>query len=186
MQQPIARSEIRSDHIRPWRESSGSVLRWFALSTRGRFEQSTAELLNSKGYEVLVPTREVSKVLFGRAKAVKEPLFPGYIFCRLDASVRLPILTTPGVMSIVGSGREPTPVPDEEIDRLTRVLGSPFDVQECSYIPTGQMVQVKAGALRGLEGIVLDGGNRPKLVISVQLLQRSVAVELEREDIRTV
>jgi transcription antitermination factor NusG len=163
-----------------------ALVRWFALSTRGRFEQSTADLLISKGYEVLVPTREVSKELFGRVKTVKEPLFPGYIFCRLDASVRLPILTTPGVMSIIGSGREPTPVPDEEIDRLTRVLRSPFNVEECSFIPAGQMVQVKAGVLRGLEGIVLDGGNRPKLVISVRLLQRSVAVELDRGDIRAL
>jgi len=114
-------------------------------------------------------------------KEVEEPLFAGYTFCRLDPRHRLPVLTTPGVISIVGSHSGPTPVDDTEILALQAMLSSGLAVSPWPFLREGQSVLVRRGPLEGFEGIVLNVRNKRRLVMSIGLLQRSVSVEIERD-----
>ncbi len=157
--------------------------RWFALAVRSRSEETVSGLLAGKGYEVLFPSRTEEKKLCDRVKSVQKAIFSGYTFCRFDASERLPILTTPGVLSIVGSGGKPIPVSDVEIESLFLAMISGREIEESSYIRTGQKVEIRKGPLRGAQGIVtLESVT--KLIISVDLLGRSVAVSLDPADLR--
>src|SRR5271165_6221363 len=84
--------------------------RWYALQVRGRWENSTATLLSGKGYQTLLPTYQAAKRFRGSARELAAPLFPGYVFCQFDVHKRLPVLVTPGVLSVVGRGRIPVPI----------------------------------------------------------------------------
>ena len=153
-------------------------LSWFALNTRLRYEEFVAKHLSSKAYEVLLPVYQCRRRWSDRVKEVELPLFPGYLFCRFDSMNRLPILTTPGMIQIVGFGKTPVPVDDSEIAAIQRAVSSDLVREPWPYLQVGEKVRVECGALRGVEGILLNikGGHR--LILSVTLLQRSVAVEV--------
>ena len=154
---------------------------WFAVRTRSNFEQLTATVLRSKGLEEFLPVAMARRRWSDRVKTIETPLFPGYVFCRFDRSNRLPILTVPGVVSVIGVGKEPMPIPDHEIEAIETVLRSGLHSQPWPYLPGGQRIRIEKGALTGLEGIVVNGKkNEWRLVVSVTLLQRSVAVEIDR------
>src|SRR5215471_16772080 len=102
-----------------------SCSEWYALQVYQRLEKITALLLNQKGFDLFLPTYTVKRRWSDRVKVVEQPLFPGYLFCRLDARQRwLPVLTTPGVMSIVGTGKEPIAIPESEIEAVRRIVRS--------------------------------------------------------------
>jgi transcription antitermination factor NusG len=107
------------------------------------------------------------------------PLYPGYLFCRFNPQNRLPILTTPGLISIVGVAKDPTPIEEAEITALRTLLSTDLPRQPWPYLQIGQHVRIEYGALYGLEGILLEFRGRHRIVLSVTLLQRSVAVEIE-------
>lgn len=107
------------------------------------------------------------------------PLFPGYLFCRFDALKRLPILTTPGVIQVVGYSRQPAPVEESEIKAIQTLVASGLSNQPWPYIRVGDMVEIHSGPLRGLTGILTEFKGKHKLIVSVTLLQRSVAVEID-------
>jgi transcription antitermination factor NusG len=111
---------------------------------------------------------------------VVAPLFPGYVFCQFDAHRRLPVLVTPGVLSVVGRGRIPVPVEDSEIDAIQRVVSSGLWVEPWPYLEVGQQVRIQDGALCGLEGILISFRGSRRIVVSVSLLCRSVSLEIER------
>jgi len=149
---------------------------WFALYVKPRHEKNVSSILRGKGYEELVP-------LYARktpARISELPLFPGYVFCRFNAQHRLPILTVPGVFSIVGFGGTAVPVENGEIAALQRVVQSGLPRQPWPELPAGRIVSVAAGPLEGLEGVVMNHRSGSRLLISVSLLQRSVAVEVDR------
>ena len=152
---------------------------WFALNTRFRYEDFAANHLRGKGYEVFLPVYKCRRRWSDRVKQLELPLFPGYLFCRFDVMNRLPILTTPGMIQIVGFGKTPVPVDEAEILALQTAIGSGLDREPWPFLQVGQKVKIECGALRGVEGILLNikGGHR--LVLSVSLLQRSVAVEVD-------
>jgi transcription antitermination factor NusG len=116
-----------------------------------------------------------------RVKEVEVPLFPGYLFCRMNPHNRLPVLTTPGVIQIVGVGKTPIPVEEEEIAAIQRVGKSGLPTMPWPYMEVGHVARIADGPLRGLTGIVVKIKSGTKLVLSVSLLQRSVAVELDRD-----
>ena len=120
-----------------------------------------------------------------RMKTVELPLFPGYVFCRFDPKVRLPILKIPTVMSVAGLGKNPEPVPQEEIGALQAVCKSGMETIPCPYLTTGAKVRILEGPLTGLEGILVEE-KQTRLVLSVTLLQRSVSVEIDRNWIAPV
>jgi transcription antitermination factor NusG len=158
--------------------------RWFALQVRTRWENSTALLLSGKGYETLLPTYQTKKRWNGRLKQFNAPLFPGYVFCQFDALNRLPILVTPGVIAVVGRGRVPVPVDDAEIAAIQTVVSSGLRAEPWPYLEIGQRIRIESDALRGLEGILIKFKGNHRIVVSVSLLRRSVALEIDRSCVR--
>ena len=150
--------------------------RWFALQVRPGFELAIASVLKSKGYEEFVPTYSSDEGSRGR---VERPLFPGYIFCRFDSRVHAPIVTTPGVIRIVGYGRTSASLTDSEMQAVRTLAGSKLPAKPHSYIESGRRVRIREGPLRGAEGDFVQTGDGRYLVASVGLLQRSIAVEIE-------
>jgi transcription antitermination factor NusG len=163
--------------------------RWYALQLRTRWESSTATLLSNKGYEIFLPTFRSFKTLkrgHGRPVAIEGPLFPGYVFCRFDACNRLPVLVTPGVIAVVGRGRIPIPVEDSEIGAIQKAVLAGSQVEPCAYPEVGQLVRIEEGALTGVEGILTRFKGTHRIILSVSLLRRSVAVEIDRSAIRPI
>jgi transcription antitermination factor NusG len=120
-------------------------------------------------------------------KELELPLFPGYLFCRFDVGDRLlPILTTPGVLKIVSAGKTPIPVSFEEIATIQAVMGSGLPAQPWPFLNAGSRILVERGPLAGVEGIVTSLEKESWLVVSVPLLQRAVAVKLERDCVRPI
>jgi len=153
---------------------------WFALRVRSRCEKAVAEILRGKGYEEFLPLYRSRNCWSDRLKEVDLPLFPGYVFCRFDPLQRLPILTTPGLVSIVGF-KLPQPVDEAELEAVRAVMKSGLPASPWPYLKTGQWIRIDCGALDGLEGIVVRVKNRYRVVVSVTLLERSVAVEIDRD-----
>ena len=153
---------------------------WYAIQTRTRRERSIANLLSGKGYEIFLPTYVPEPREGHRSKEVSSPLFPGYLFCRFDVQKRLPILVTPGVVGVVGQGRVPTPIPLSEISAIQSLISSGVSPEPWPYLECGQRVQIADHALQGLEGILVGHKGNHRIVVSVTLLRRSVALEIDR------
>jgi transcription antitermination factor NusG len=161
--------------------------RWYAIHVLAKYEHLVSTLLRSKGYEEFLPVYRCRRQWSDRIKEVELPLFPGYLFCRFDLDDRrVPILSTTGVIRIVGAGRVPTPAGDDEIAAIQAIIHSGVPVQPWPYLKTGCRVLIQHGSLAGVEGIVLSAAKTYRLVVSVPLLQRSVAVEIDREWVRPV
>jgi transcription antitermination factor NusG len=128
-----------------------------------------------------LPTYAVRNQWSDRLQRVEVPLFPGYLFCRLDVAERLPILVTPGVIDIVGIGKVPESIPDGEIEAIQAVARSGAPAVPWPYLRVGQTVRVTRGAMRGVEGLLVSVRKEFKIVLSVNMLQRSVAVEVDRD-----
>lgn len=154
---------------------------WYAVQVRSRQEVQVAQQFNGKGYEHFLPMRKRRKVWSDRIRESDEPIFPGYLFCRFDPLYRLPILTTPNVIQIVGYNRKPVAVDESEIRALQTLIASGVANQTCPFLEVGDRVRIESGALRGLEGILVDTRSRRRLILSVSILQRSVAVEIDSE-----
>jgi transcription antitermination factor NusG len=156
-----------------------AVSPWFALQVRARHETGVANFLRGKDYDPFVPMYQSRRRWSDRIKLVNAPLFPGYLFCRFDINNRLPILTTPGVIQVVGFNRMPIPVDDAEIGAIQSLVTSGFPSQPWPFLQAGDRVQIDSGPLRGLEGLLVELKGSHRLVVSVALLQRSVAVEID-------
>ena len=154
-------------------------LPWFALQVRTRYEKNVASFLDGKGYEWFLPTYMSRRRWSDRTKELELPLFPGYLFCRFNPQERLPILKTPGMISIVGTSKTPTPVDASEIVALRTLVRSDIPRQPWPFLKVGQRVRIEYGALSGLEGILLQVKGSDRIVLSVSLLQRSVAAEVD-------
>jgi transcription antitermination factor NusG len=152
---------------------------WFALQVRSGRERGIADHLQGKGYEWFLPQYKSRRRWSDRMKEVESPLFPGYLFCRLDPLDRLPVLKTPGVTQIVGYNRVPVPVDQAEIEAIQRLVASGFSNQPWPFLELGNRVRIESGALRGVEGILMDFKGNRRLVLSITLLRRSVAVEID-------
>lgn len=157
---------------------------WFALKVRSRNEALTGWLLAGKGYEAFVPTYVDCRKYSDRIKKVDSPLFPGYVFCRLDPQVRLPVLKTPGVEYILTVDGSPACVREDEIAAIQRITSAGGNAKPWPYLKAGHKVRVEFGAFSGLEGIFVEEKGVERLVVSVSLLQRSVSVEIDRTWIR--
>lgn len=153
---------------------------WFAILVRTGREKTANLLLENSGYECLLPVNKSTRRWSDRTKVIEMPLFPGYLFCRMNPHNRLTVLMTPGVMQIVGIGKTPIPVEEEEIEAIQRVQKSGLSAMPWPYMQIGNVAQILDGPLRGLTGIIVKIKSGIKVVLSVSLLQRSVAVEVQR------
>jgi len=159
---------------------------WYALHVRPRFEKHVETHLEEKGYEVFYPTYTTTRQWSDRIKSLSLPLFPGYVFCRFNLHSRLPVLVTPGVNQVVGAGKTPITVDESELLSIRRVLESGVAAQPWPYLKVGEPVSIENGPLEGMTGIVTRIKNSYRLVVSVSLLMRSVAVELDSHWIKPV
>ena len=166
--------------------TEGKML-WYALHVRTRFEKIIAQNLRLKGYEEFLPLyRRAVRYSTDRVRELELPLFPGYLFCRFNALNRLPILIIPGVKAVVGARNILLPVEESELDAVRAVLKSGAYCEPWPYLQVGQRVRVERGPLAGTEGVVQMAKNKWRLIISVNMLQRSVAVEIDRECLKAI
>ena len=152
---------------------------WFAVQTKSRHESVVAAQLQGKGYEPFLPLCKSRRRWSDRLKEIELPLFPGYLFCRFDAGNRLPILIIPGVVQIVGVGKKPVAIDEKEISDIQASAQSGLPRQAWSFQQIGQRARVEYGPLSGLEGTLVNVKGRHRLILSITLLQRSVAVEID-------
>src|SRR6266436_6601487 len=153
---------------------------WFAILTRTGREKTANLLLENAGYECFLPISKYMRRWSDRMKEVEVPLFPGYLFCRMNPNDRLPVLMTPGVIQIVGTGKTPIPVAEQEIAAIQCVEKSGLSTMPWPYLQVGHVARIEEGPLRGMTGIVIRIKSGLKLVLSINLLQRSIAVEMDR------
>lgn len=153
-------------------------LEWFAVRVKPRAERVVADALRGKGYEEFLPLHRERRRWSDRVATVEAPLFPGYVFCRFDVQRRLAIVTTPAVLQIVSIGKTPHPIADDEIASVRVLVESGLVIEPWPYQFIGQRVDIISGPLAGASGILQHVKNHQRLIVSVSLLQRSVAVEI--------
>jgi transcription antitermination factor NusG len=155
--------------------------RWFALRVKPRRERVVALAARHKGFEEFLPLYKCRHRWSDRSKILDLPLFPGYVFCRLKEEDRFALLTIPGVVHLVSSGRVPMPIDDEEISAIQTAIGSRIPVEPWHFLEVGERVRLSGGPLAGLEGFLVQALDRQRVVIGLTVLKRSIAVEVERD-----
>src|SRR5437762_10918870 len=153
---------------------------WFAILARTGRERNATLLLENAGYECYLPVSKFIRRWSDRVKEVDLPLFPGYLFCRMNPHNRLPVLMTPGVIQIVGVGKTHIPVEEPEIAAIQRVGKSGLPTMPWPDLEEGHAVRLEELPLLGLSGMVVKLKYGQKLVLLVSLSQRSVALEIDR------
>jgi transcription antitermination factor NusG len=154
---------------------------WFALQVRAKYEFIASEMLRAKGYEEFVPSYRCRRQWSDRVKELELPLFPGYVFCRFNGVALAPVVTTPGVTRFVMRGaNELATISDEEIQAIRNALKHDMSVMPWTEAAIGKTVQVRSGPLAGVGGILTGFKNRNYLVITIEAIQRSVAVPAEQ------
>ena len=169
----------------PPEEDAGKC--WYAVQTRSNFERRVADGLRVRGLANYLPVFSEMHQWSDRKRRIDTPVFPGYLFVRLSdvAAARLPILETSGSVRIVGSGREPEPIPDREIESIRRMLSSGCSCHTVPYMEQGALVRVIRGPLKNLDGLFLRDKGKGRFLVSVELLGQSVAAEVAAEDVQT-
>ncbi len=165
-------------------ESNNSSGNWFAVHVKSRSEQAIVSIAHNKGYRHFLPVYKARRRWSDRMRAVDLPLFPGYFFCYLAGGSWLPLLTTPGVIGLVGVGKTPVPIDDTEIAAIQATVESGLFAEPCPFMSFGQRVRLDEGPLAGLEGYYVENRKQHRIVVSVTLLQRSVGIEIDRDWVR--
>lgn len=159
------------------------ALSWFAVHTKARHEKKVDRALTEKNVETFLPQRKVVSQWKDRKKKVLLPLFPGYLFVRIDPGDRYDVLNTAGVVRILGNGGVPVPVPPEEIEATKILLNTGFKHDLFPYDVTGREVEVAKGPLQGARGRIMRTKGVYSLILSVHLIRRSVSVEVDLNDV---
>lgn len=160
--------------------------RWLALQVRPRYEFITASILRGKGYEEFVPVYTTKRKWSDRIKNITAPLFSGYVFCKVGENINIPLITTPGVMRIVGSRGGPSYLEDSEIESIRTAERAGREVQPWTYLQVGDQIKISAGPLSGLQGVLVAHKNKHRLIISVNMIQSSIAVEIDPDGIQRI
>ena len=159
--------------------SDGSSGLWCALYVRHQHEKMVAQSLTNKGIETFLPLYDAQRQWKDRVKQLSLPLFPCYLFLRNEGVHRLDVLSTPGVNGLVGIAGRATPIPQAEIEAVRQVIKRGVCLEPHAYLRCGNWVRVKSGPLEGIEGVMVRKKNQTRLVISVELLQKSASVEVD-------
>lgn len=162
--------------------------RWYAVHTRSNFERRVTQELCGKQLESYCPAVEELHQWKDRKKRVERPLFPGYVFVRMANSdkTRLKVLQTNGTVRILGHGPEPEPIPDQEISAIRTLIASKVPFLTQPFLREGAWMRVVRGPLRDVEGLLLHVKNQTRLVVSINLLSRSVSTEIDIRDAEAV
>ena len=166
--------------------TSGAPCQWFAVYTVPRHEKRVAHLLNMRQVENYLPTYRSSRQWKnGTRPEIELPLFPNYLFIHIVRENRGHVLATPGVVTIVGRGMDPDPLPDFEIESLRTGLHL-RKVEPHPYLTVGRRVRIKSGAMCGLEGVLVRRKNCDRVVITLDCIRQSMAVEVAAEELELV
>ena len=171
---------LRTDSLDP------QGMGWWVVYTRHQHEKSVAEMLAAKGVEVFLPIYETVHRWKDRKKTLALPLFPCYLFVRETNDGRLLALTTPGVHMLLTRGNGLAVVPHEEVKAIQRALMDPSHVEPYPFLKYGERMRVVRGPLEGIEGILIRKKNLYRLILSVQMLAQSAAVEVDASDVEPV
>ena len=158
-------------------------LRWYATYTNARHEKYVSRQLSERGIECYLPTYHSVRRWKDRRKELDLPLFPGYVFVYLSIKDRLRVVQIPGVVRFVSFSGSPAPLESQEIESLKNALSSGIDAEPHPYLKVGRRVRVKHGPLAGMEGILVRKKDKFRVVISLDLIMRSVAAEVEVPDL---
>ena len=159
---------------------------WYAAYTCARHEKRVAEQLEQRSVELFLPLYEtVHRWKNGRAR-LELPLFPGYVFVRIALPERLRVLEVPSVVRLVGFGGLPTPLPEGEVEALREGLARNLRAEPRPFLTVGRRVRVKSGPLQGLEGILMRRKGNYRVVISMDLIMRSIVVDLDLADVEPI
>lgn len=158
---------------------------WWALYTRHQHEKVVAEMLSAKGFEVFLPLYESVHRWKDRSKRLSLPLFPCYVFVRGGINRRLQAVTTPGVHMVLSNGERVAVIPNEEIDAIRKAVEEPSRLEPYPFLKCGERVRVMRGCLEGVEGLLVRKKNQYRLVLSLDMLVQSVAVEIDASDVQS-
>jgi transcription antitermination factor NusG len=164
--------------------SHGEAL-WYAVSTRARQEKSAAFMLENLEVVHFLPLIEEERQWSDRKQKVTLPLFPGYVFVQIPRhnEFQLRVLKVPGIVNFIGNQSGPLPIPESEIESIQRALVHGFGCSPYPFLQAGDRVRVVRGALAGIEGTLIRSGEQSKVVISVEMIQRSVSVSVACADV---
>jgi transcription antitermination factor NusG len=158
---------------------------WYAVSTLSRHEKSAASTLESLGFTQYLPLINEERQWSDRKKTISLPLFSGYLFVQManTPEIQLSVRKVPGVVRFVSNQHGPLAIPHEEIENVRALLSRGTECSPCLYLTAGDRVRVVGGPLAGIEGIFLRSGTRARIVVSIQIIQRSVSVQVAACDV---
>ncbi len=163
-----------------------SAAPWVALMVRPRAERKIQAGLANMALETFVPWYGLRRRWSDRVTTIEQNLFPGYVFCRSAFSQRFSVLNQPGVQCVVSFDHRPAVISDDEISSLRRVVDSNLPLAPWPFLKAGQRVRITEGALAGIEGTLVRDSTAWRVVISVNALERSIAIHLDRDAVRPV
>jgi transcription antitermination factor NusG len=152
---------------------------WYALAVKHQHERAIEAALVYKGFEAFSPMYRSRRQWSDRTKEIDVPLFSGYVFCRFSQEAKARVLNTPAISRVVEFGGRPAPVADADIEAIRAIVTARAPVRPWPHLKPGDRVRVERGPLRGVEGVLLRGRDAVELIVSVELLQRSVAVRVD-------
>jgi len=167
-------------------ECTETSVPWYALHTNYQHEKAVARILTQKGFDIFLPLYDVARRWKDRTKQLSLPLFPCYVFIQGGLDRRLHVLNTPGVFGFVGWSGRAAAIPEAEIEAVLRMIESSLKVEPHPFLKCGDWVRVKSGPLEGIEGILVRKKNLFRLVLSVEMLKKSVAVEVNVTAVESV
>ena len=156
---------------------------WYAVHIRSRHEKKVADQLSGKNVNCFLPLYNAQHRWKDRVAKVELPLFPGYLFVQIALADKMRVLEVPGVVQLVSAGADPIPLPDDEIEILSRGLSERLKAEPHPYLKVGHCVRIRSGPLTGLEGILLRHKDNLRVVISVDLIMKSMSVEIAMADL---
>jgi transcription antitermination factor NusG len=168
------------------RNSPEAEPHWYAACTRPRHEKRVAEQLVERAVECFLPQYESVRRWKDRRLRLQLPLFPGYIFVRITLGERLRVLDVPSVVRLVGFNGKPAPLPDDEMERLRNGLNASLRAEPHSFLAAGRRVRIVRGPLEGFEGILLRRRSVFRVVLSLELIQRSICIEVDSDAVQPV
>ena len=164
----------------------GCVTQWYAAYTSANHEKSVANQLASRGVEHFLPLYDSIRKWKDRRVKIQLPLFSGYVFVRFAMHDKLNVLQIPGVACLVSFGGRAVSVPEEDLQRIRKLLNAGVAARPHLYLTVGKPVRVKSGPLKGFEGIIVKRKNATRFVLSIDLLRRSVTVDVDGMELESL
>jgi transcription antitermination factor NusG len=159
---------------------------WFAVRTKARQEGTAERYLQARGVDVFLPRYKSRRRWSDRVKVAESPLFAGYLFVQIEDGRFIPVLESPGVVDVVGFAGAPAPIPEADITAIRRLVASGLPASPHPYLKAGDRVRIKGGPLDEMEGIFQRVRNEWRFILTVEMLQRAVSVEIDSEMVEPV